>query len=248
MKVDAKYHQVNNIYSLAERMQVSLIYPPIEAKLFKISNKITAVSLAVAGELREYGLNPRDITVIGNGVDENIFYPTREKQSTDKYILYTGILRLRKGLFDLVDCANIVCKERPDTKFVVCGRGALLSNLLKKTKKMGLQDNFLFLGYVKKQKLIQMYQNATMQVVPSHYEGVPTVLLEGMSCGLPVVATNIGSNADIISSGSNGFLVPPKCPEAMANVILDLLANYSLRKMVGKELEELLKKTTHGIK
>ena len=100
---------------------------------------------------------------------------------------------------------------------------------------MGLQANFSFLGYVTKQKLIQMYQNATIQVVPSHYEGVPTVLLEGMSRGLPVVATNIGSNADIISSGFNGFLVPPKCPEAMASVILDLLDNYSLRKKVGKE-------------
>ena len=55
-----------------------------------------------------------------------------------------------------------------------------------------------------------------------------------MSSGLPVVATNIGSNADIISSGFNGFLVP-KCPEAMASVILDLLDNYSLRKKVGKD-------------
>ena len=96
MKVDAKYHEVNNLYSLAERLQVSLIYPPIEAKLFKTSNKITAVSKAVAEELREYGLSPRNITVIGNGVDENIFYPTREKLNTENYVLYTGILRAEK--------------------------------------------------------------------------------------------------------------------------------------------------------
>ena len=142
MKVDAKYHEVNNLYSLAERLQVSLIYPPIEAKLFKTSNKITAVSKAVAEELRKMA-KPTKHHSYWKWCSREYFLSTRGKLNTENYVLYTGILR-EKGLFDLVDCANIVRRARPNIKFVVCGRGALLNDLLKKTKRMGLQANFHF--------------------------------------------------------------------------------------------------------
>ena len=62
---------------------------------------------------------------------------------------------------------------------------------------------------------------------------MPTVLLEAMSCGLPVVATDIGGNNEVISSGVNGFLVPPKSPKDMAEGLLKLLNDAPLREKVG---------------
>ena len=80
-------------------------------------------------------------------------------------------------------------------------------------------------------------------MVPSHYEGLPTVLLEAMSCGLPVVATNVGGNSDVISSGKNGFLVPPKSPQVLSKVILKLLDDSKLRKEIGAAARKTIERS-----
>ena len=90
-----------------------------------------------------------------------------------------------------------------------------------------------FLGHVEKSKLIELYQNATIFVLPSHYEGLPTTLLEAMSCGLPVVATAVSGNLDVIESGKNGILVPIKSPDRMAEAVSFLLDNEKLRTELG---------------
>jgi glycosyltransferase involved in cell wall biosynthesis len=242
MKIDARYHEILDLYSLAERVQSMVVYPPIESRLLSLSKLITTVSLSVAKELKEYGLDLSEITVVGNGVDEKTFTPVRNKNRTQRYILYTGVLRARKGLFDLIECAKHVCKVHPDVKFVICGTGPFLHKLKKEAQRLGVQKQIDFLGYVKRNKLIEIYQNATVHVVPSHYEGLPTVLLEAMSCGLPVVATNVGGNSEVIRSGVNGFLVPAKSPETMANIILKLLDDNTLREKIGRAARKTIEK------
>jgi len=88
-----------------------------------------------------------------------------------------------------------------------------------KVRRMGLQKQIVFMGFTGRNELLETYQNATVHIAASHYEGMPTVLLEAMSCGLPVVATNVDGNNEVISSGVNGFLVPPKSPKVMAKII-----------------------------
>jgi glycosyltransferase involved in cell wall biosynthesis len=233
MLIDARYHEIFGLKSLFEKIQSAMIYPPLESELFKMSRKITAVSRAVALELKEYGLNPSSITVVRNGVDAHSFFPNTQKGNIELYVLYTGVLRARKGLFDLVQCASYVNKIRPGTKFYICGKGPFQNNMELAVKRMGLEKQVVFLGYTDREILIRMYQNAAIQVIPSHYEGLPTVLLEGMSCGLPVVATDIGGNNEVIDSGKNGFLVPPNCPKLMAESLLRLLDDSSTRETIG---------------
>jgi len=232
-KVDARYQEMYNLYFMAAKVQSMLIYPSIELELMKRSKRITTVSRSVAEELREYGLKPCDITVVGNGVDEEVFRPSNAEEQGDRYISYTGGLRGRKGLFDLLDCAVYVVKEIPDMKFVITGKGPLLNILKKKAKRMGIEKNIIFSGFVKKDRLIQIYQNATIHVIPSIYEGLPTVLLEAMACGRPVVATAVGGTPEVIASGKNGFLVPSRAPEEMSKTVLKLLKEPQLRKAVG---------------
>ena len=234
MKIDSKYHEVFDFQSFAERLQSRVIYPPLESNLFNISNSITAVSSSVVEELATYGIDPMKVTVVGNGVNENLFIPDNSDKIAEKYILYTGVLRARKGLFDLLDCAELVCKVCKDVKFIVCGAGPFFNKLREKVERKKMKKQFVLSGYVERDKLVQLYQKATVHVVPSHYEGMPTVLLEAMSCGLPVVATAVGGNSQAISNGINGFLIPPKSPKAMANVILKLLADDALRKRIGE--------------
>lgn len=234
MKIDAKYHEIVDFFSLAERVQSMIFYPPIESQLFQISDSITAVASSVAEELNVYGLNARKITVVGNGVNEKAFTPAYERASAEKYVLYTGILRARKGLVDLLDCAEYVCRVCPSVRFLVSGTGPFFGKLDKEVRRRKMREKFVLLGQVKRERLIQLYQNATVHVVPSHYEGLPTVLLEAMSCGLSVVATDVGGIKEVVSSGVNGFLVPPKSPKVMSEIITRLLYDSELRKRLGK--------------
>jgi glycosyltransferase involved in cell wall biosynthesis len=200
-----------------------------------MSKKITSVSSNVSEELSAYGLNPRTITVVGNAVDEELFVPKQSKAQTNSYVLFVGIFRSGKGVFDVLNCAKYVCDKRPDIRFVLCGNGPLLKSMEECVKKMGLQRQIVFLGYIAdRNRLSKLYQNATLLVQPSYHEGFSTVVLEAMSCGLPVVANDIAGNRTIISSRSNGILVPPRSPEAMANSVLELLNDASLRDRIGR--------------
>jgi glycosyltransferase involved in cell wall biosynthesis len=241
MKIDVRYHEINDVYSLAERAQSTVVYPPIESRLFQLSKLVTAVSLSVAKELAEYGLDPNKIPVLGNGVDEQLFTPSQRK-ARSRYVLYTGVLRARKGLFDFIECAKYVSSAYPDVKFVICGKGSFLDKLKEEARRLGVEKQMVFLGYVTRNKLVQTYQKATIHVVPSHYEGLPTVLLEAMSCGLPVVATDVGGNKEVISNGVNGFLVPPKSPKVIARTILRLLEDDDLRTRIGGEARETVER------
>jgi glycosyltransferase involved in cell wall biosynthesis len=241
MLTDTRSIEVVTLQSIIQILMAKLVSYPIEIKLIKRANVLTTVSHSVVNELKEYGVDPNSIEVIGNGVDETLFTPIK-KRSGDRYILYTGRLAYRKGLFDLIECSQYIFRECPDVHFVITGKGPILNKLKKAIMKRGYEDRFRFLGYVSRERLIEVYQNATIFLLPSHYEGLPTVLLEAMSCGLPVVATAVSGTLDVISNGENGILIPPKNPKFMANAILTLLDDGQLRRQLGvaarKTIEE----------
>lgn len=232
---------VHNFYSLIERLQYVFLYS-LELKLLKLSNKISTVSQTNIKDLNQYRFKQHRITIIGNGVDEKVFYPDKKFKHKNRYILYTGRLEERKGLFDLIKCAEYVLKKHPNIKFILTGKGSLRNILEKKVKKMGLEKKILFFGYVTFEKLLQLYRNAYIHIIPSHYEGLPNVLLEAMSSGLPVVATNVGGNPDVIFSGVNGFLVSPQDPLEMAKIVIKLLDDTKLRNKIGKEARKTIEK------
>ncbi len=241
MLTDTGSIEVNNLRSMIEKLMGRFVSYPIELKLLKRADMITTVANSVALELREYNINPDEVTVIGNGVDEKRFSPIKNK-ADDKYILYTGRLAYRKGLFDLIECGKYVCTKYADVNFIIVGDGMLRDKLQIKVKNLGLEKRFIFKGHVPKNELINLYQNATLHVIPSHYEGLPTVLLEAMSCGLPVIATAVSGNLDVIENGENGLLIPPKSPKEMANAISILLEDSSWRHDLGKAARKTIEK------
>ncbi len=176
---------------------------------------------------------------MGNGIDNTIFKPV-EKKNEKKYILFTGRLSYRKGLFDLIECGKYICEKYPDISFIITGSGILSDTLQERINELGLAKQFKFLGFVTREELIKLYQNATLYVLPSHYEGLPTVLLEAMSCGLPVIATAVSGNLDVITHGKNGILVPPKSPEKIAEAISLLLEDEQIRKKLGENARKTI--------
>ena len=237
MRVASDHFEANSPYSavhnIARRLQSTIAYAT-ELEILRNSDLITTISQSVALELGGYGLDPGKIIALENGVDERIYTPRRSGEPEEMYVLYVGRLDFRKGLFDLIRCGKYVGEEYPEVKFVITGEGPLQGKLKEEVRKMQLQDRIIFLGHVSRSRLIQLYQDATVFVLPSHYEGLPTVLLEAMSCGVPVVATSVSGNTEVISSGVNGLLVPPKAPRDMAMAISRLLGDEQLRQDLGK--------------
>jgi len=217
------------------------IYTSIEQKLVNSADKITAVSKSCADELKGYyGVN--DVDVVYNGVDTHFFVPNKMKNQNNPYILYTGSLDALKGLFDLVRAAKYICRDHQNVKFILAGKGPLEKNLKRLVHSLDLDRNISFVGYINQERLLEYYQEASIFVHPSYHEGLPTTILEAVSCGIPVVATAVAGTSEVITDGETGYLVPPKDPDKLATAILSLLNDKELRERMGKNASEHVKR------
>ena len=234
MRADTRSIPLRNVNSLLVKLQLPVSYR-LEHRLLHSSTQVTAVARSVANELREYGISPAEVTVLGNGVDHERFTSGGADPMDPPYILSVGRLGLRKGLEDLVECARLVCGENPGVQFCIAGKGPLEAKLKAAIHRAGLEGRVLLLGHVAdRTRMVELYRQATLFVHPAHYEGLPTVLLEAMACGRPVVATAVSGALDVITPGENGMLVPPREPKALAEALLALLGDPTLRHHLGQ--------------
>jgi alpha-maltose-1-phosphate synthase len=234
MRADVGSIDLNSVGSLLTRLQVPFSIQ-IENRVLHRAAKIAAVADSVATELTGYGIDPQKVFVLGNGVDSQIFNPSRVKPAFARsYILYAGRLGLRKGLEDLVQCAKRVIEYHPGIDFVFAGEGPLRNHLQKQIKMLGLCGRIHLIGHISdRQQMANLYRGAAVYVHPAHYEGLPTALLEAMACGCPVVATAVSGALDVLQHGWNGLLVPPRNPEELAQVLIKILKFPGFGKNLG---------------
>lgn len=232
---DLKHFQTNNLKSMAIRFTTNISGRPLTQKLIDKAACITTVSSSVAEELKLY-YTIKNPTIVGNGVNEKFFFPVDTKQS-EPYLLYVGRLDYRKGILDLIQ-ASIILKNS-NIKLLVAGEGPLKPYFEKQITENNLNVNLL--GQVSGPNLVELYQNALMFVFPSHYEGLPTVVLEAMSSGLPVIVTDIPAYRDIIINKNNGLTTKKGNPEDLVDKIRFLLENNDLREKLGICARETIK-------
>jgi glycosyltransferase involved in cell wall biosynthesis len=233
----------NNLLGWLIKLQSPVSYS-LEQQLFQCAQKLIAVASSGANELQLYGINPQQVGVLGNGVDTDVFYPsTSEPDRLNPYFLTVGRLGPPKGLEDLVQCAEHVVRQFPNFRFLIAGAGPWEGRLRADIARRKLAGHVVLLGHISdRAKLAALYRGATAYVHPAHYEGLPTVLLEAMACGRPVVTTAVSGALDVVQHGRNGLLAPPRAPEQMAAAIIQLLQEPGLGKQLGlaacKTIEE----------
>lgn len=234
MKADVGSLRPNNPLSILAKLQAPVSFR-IEMGLFTSADSITAVANSVAMELSDYGLNSRQVMVMANGVDTQSFSPNGSLNLVQKrYCLTVGRLGPRKGLEDLIHCAGLLGEQFPDLQFLIAGSGPFAGQLRAATRKYGLHGRVKLLGHMSDRvELADLYRGATVYIHPAHYEGLPTVLLEAMACGRPVVATAVGGALDVIEDEHNGLLVPTKAPQAMAAAVARIMRNPDLATQLG---------------
>ena len=235
MKAEAGVIQISSVRSLLVRAQIP-VSVRIENELLGRAGTIASVATSVAQELGEYGLDPAGVKVLGNGVDTDIFCPAEQVQEISPaatYLLAAGRLDLRKGFEDLIEAMPHVASRFPSAKLYIAGTGPLEAHLRSRTSDLEIGRVVQFLGHVDHARMVRLYQDAAIFTHAAHYEGLPTVLLEAMACGTPVIATAVSGALDMVEDGINGLLVPPRAPEAMAGAICKLLNDQQLRARLG---------------
>jgi len=185
---------------------------------------VTAVSTPAALFIRDF-LGLKDtIKVIPNAIDTNKFKPNIKHR--EDYILYVGRLVRRKGVHILIKATKILRDMGFTNRVLIAGRGYFEHYLKLLASEI---DNILFLGEVSEYRKTKLYAGAKIFVLPSIVgESFGVVLLEALSSGTPVVATNVGGVPEVVKNGSEGFLVDPGEPHKLAEAIAEILSSEEL--------------------
>jgi glycosyltransferase involved in cell wall biosynthesis len=130
----------------------------------------------------------------------------------------------------LVGAAGLL--ESP-ARVVLTGDGPQRAALEAEVRRRGLQDKVLFTGFVAHPQVAGVLAHTDVLVLPSQYEELGSVLLEGLRAGVPIVASDTGGIPEVVRDGENGLLCPPGDPTAFAQAIDALLADARLRRRMG---------------
>src|SRR6266851_4113500 len=192
------------------------------------------------------GLDPARTTYIYNGVDERRFHPRRGRRvdlapalSQRRVIGVVGNLLREKGHHVLLEAMPRVLEQHPDVSVVFAGADLsggdnVKAALQAQAHNSRLGDHVVFLGY--RPDVERVLAGLDVFVLPSLplRETFSMAVLEAMACGLPVVATNVGSLPEMLSDGEEGFIVEPNDPSALADRLNVVLANNATADAMGR--------------
>ena len=216
-------------------------FQAVDAVTSWFATAMVAVSHETADVLRR--VVPRHkVVVIYNGVDVVRFRPedggaaARARlglpaQAT--VVANVGNISFYKGQEYLVEAAPAILAAHPEGLIVIVGKGneAYEAMLRRRCGELGVADRVRFVGELSDSRLI--LAAASVEVLCSQYEGCANVLLEAMAMGVPIVATRVGGNPEVVEDGVTGCIVPPEDPAALADAVVRLLACPERRAAMG---------------
>lgn len=143
-----------------------------------------------------------------------------------------------KGARYFVDALPLVASEVPDVRFLLIGLGENEAELRRRAEAAGVGDRLVFTGF--RADIDRFYDAMDVSALTSLSEGLSITLLESMRHGVPVVATNVGGNPEVVRHGETGFLVPPRDPGSFAAEVIRLLKNPALRDRFSRRAREVV--------
>jgi glycosyltransferase involved in cell wall biosynthesis len=211
-------------------------------------DQMTIVSEVAAQAFITTGVFPRDLLrVIPNGVDTERFrkVPAESRDSLrDTLNLGNAFVWLAVGRFEapkdyptMVHAFSTLRRQRPGSVLLLVGEGPLQAETEALAEQLTLSGAVRFLGV--RNDVPELMRAADAYVMSSAWEGMPVVLLEAGAAGLPIVATAVGGNPEVVRNGESGLLVPPGDPAALAEAMLRLSAvPESQRRAMGARGQE----------
>jgi glycosyltransferase involved in cell wall biosynthesis len=191
------------------------------------ADALITVCDALQRPLLNMGIEPSKITTLRNGVDLDLFRPLDRDSARCRWaangrtIVSVGSLRELKGHHLVIEAM----KSLPDSTFLIAGEGEEHDRLERQIADAGLSGRVRLLGEVAHEDLPSLYNAADALVLASSREGLANVLLEAMACGTPVVATDVGGNAEAVTAPEAGVLIRERSSAAIVEGLRILFAS-----------------------
>lgn len=179
--------------------------------------------------------------LIYNGVQqfENVQSISKNRAPLNQHnVLYIGSLQKEKRHIDFVKAAKIIINERDDINFIIAGVGIERNNIISYINQNNLDNHVILLGFVK--DVTNLLCDVDISINLSTTECNSNALLESMAVGVPIIATKIEGNIELINNGENGLLVGPENPKVLAMAISKILNNPKEAKKMGIKGQKLV--------
>ncbi|MBW2519134.1 MAG: glycosyltransferase [Deltaproteobacteria bacterium] len=224
----------------------------VDKRFYPRADAVVAVSRGVEEDLiRTLQVPLRNLTTIYSPVvTDNLFRQAAEPLShpwftkgSPPVVLAVGGLKPAKDFATLLNAMAIVCEQQP-VRLLILGEGRLRDSLTRQAEELNIANNVEMPGFV--DNPFQYMANASLFVLSSVFEGLPTVLIEALACGCPVVSTDCPSGPrEILDHGRYGQLVPMEDPEVLARAIMQSLnAPSEKEKLINRGMDFTLQKST----
>jgi glycosyltransferase involved in cell wall biosynthesis len=210
-----------------------------QRQVCRLADCILVNAEAIRETLIQQGYCADSIAVIRNGIVPSKFRSSpgtstiRQElglPASAPVVLVLSRLNPMKGVEYFLDAAAALARDLPEVRFLVVGDGLHKVHLEEHAASLGIADRVLFTGF--RTDIAQLLSEASLSVLPSLSEGLSNTLLESMAAGVPVVATCVGGNPEVIEDGVSGLLVPPRNAGALAAAMNRLLRDSGLASAI----------------
>ena len=228
--------------------QRNWLFRSIARSIFQRASAVTACSPELYQAAKALGA-PEKTLLLAWGADPQLFHPTLHPledrltfgwHQSELVIVALGRMVYKKGFFVLIKALQEIVSLYPRVRLVFGGDGPLREELVHEADRLGVSDHVSFIGRIPWNQVNEFLASADIFVLPSikdkygNVDGLPTVLLEAMSCGTPVIASDIGGVRMVVENGLTGLLVPQGDSHALADAIASLAEDPEKRHTIGK--------------
>jgi glycosyltransferase involved in cell wall biosynthesis len=220
------------------------VYKPIIKYSLKRADLITCDGENSIDAMVDLGISPEKIRIIYHGVDTQIFNFNQRNRRLIKnlfgkedfpVVISARTLDARGNVETFTKAMPLILNKISDAKFIIGGMGPQEGYLKELAEALGVTGSVRFIGYIPHDELPEYLASSDVYVSTSLVDGgVAVATLDAMACELPPVVTDVADNSKWIKDGENGFIIPTKNPEALAQKVIYLLENEEIRKGFGR--------------
>ncbi len=209
-----------------------------ESLLWRLTDRLICnANASKAHVVKRHDVDPKRVAVVPNGVDASYFTPDSSCRDPKPTVVFIGRLVRQKDPFTLIEAFRLLRKLVADARLIMIGHGYLDAKIQQKVAASGLAEHIEVVPGAKDVR--PFLRRGWLFTLTSISEGFPNVIIEAMSCGLPIVATSVGGVPEIIEHGVNGLLVQPRSPELLAQSMAQLLLDDETRNLMGRRAREI---------
>lgn len=191
-----------------------------------LHDRLVVVNREVEAYARELGVPADRIRYLPNAVDGRRYRPAGERARKESkkrlghpahrpLVVYVGRLHPVKGVDVLIEAWASLAKPAPGgARLIVVGDGPARGELERRAERLGLGESVSFVG--ERSDVMTFYRAADLFVLPSRSEGLSNAFMEALSCGVPILASDVGGTSDLLSNGYSSGLVPAEDPRSLA--------------------------------